>query len=121
MSNLNDKISIDEYKKSNAMREHRLHNEKKQLEILLQKKLSEKSELIAEVCKLQTKIENVEFELSKMSDIKLPVINKVSPFNRRNSSGHNLNFKRRNSNEKFELETKQQVNNSYSYHFHYSK
>ncbi len=114
MSNLNDKISIDEYKKSNAMREHRLHNEKKQLEILLQKKLSEKSEFISEVCKLQTNIENVEFELSKMNDLKLPVITKVSPFNRRNSSssGHNLNFKRRNSktDDKFELETKQQVN-----------
>jgi hypothetical protein len=113
MSNLKDKISIDEYKKSNVMREHRLHNEKKQLEVLLQKKLSEKNDFIAEICRLQTNIENAEFELTKMNDIKIPVTTKISHYNRRNSSGHNLPFKRRNSkkdsDDKFEQETKQHV------------
>jgi hypothetical protein len=122
-SNLNDKISIEEYKKSNVMREHRLHNEKKQLEILLQKKMNEKNDLIAYVCKLQANIDEVELEFTKMKDVKISIPTKQPNYKRRMSSSQNLPLKRRNSkrdtDEKFEQDSKLHVNKKLKNVFNY--
>ncbi len=96
-SDLKNKISIDQYKKSNAMREYKLKSEYKTLETSLQKKSTEKTNLVAEVCKLQESLREAEYSFSTPKNEKEPLSYKLSVKKGKQSSILNLHLNKRNT------------------------
>ncbi len=97
-SNLKDKISIDHYKKCNAMREYKLKKDYTKLKIIVENKTSEKSYLVTEVCKLQDSLNEVEYGFSKANDKeKESLANRIICSNKKHGSIFGVRLIKRNS------------------------